>query len=332
MTGSAEGTNGRSEPRGARGRFSSRRKTEAVLRLLHGEELDALSRELGVTAATLAQWRERFLAAGQASLKSRPADDRDEEIRRLQAKVGAITMDNELPARAGAHGGGRTPFGTPEVEAMSRASSPSTARRYGTARVCQLWEVPRSTVYERRARASRPVQPAAKRGPKQAWTDAALTERIRAVLTNSPFLGEGYRKAWARLRLSGVRTSKGRVPAADARGGAARPDAGRAPARAAQPRRHDHHRASRRDVGDRRDRLPHHPRGQRHCLHRRGPLHAGMRWHPCGSSRHALRGAGAAAPGAAGALRRLRRRDRLGSEPAPRPRQPIPERPLPGAS
>ena len=94
---------------------------------------------------------------------------------------------------------------------MSRASSPSTARRYGTARVCQLWEVPRSTVYERRARASRPVQPAAKRGPKQAWTDAALTERIRAVLTNSPFLGEGYRKAWARLRLSGVRTSKGRV-------------------------------------------------------------------------------------------------------------------------
>ena len=33
----------------------SRRKAEAVLRLLHGEELDALSRELGVTGATLAQ-------------------------------------------------------------------------------------------------------------------------------------------------------------------------------------------------------------------------------------------------------------------------------------
>ena len=37
---------------------------------------------------------------------------------------------------------------------MSRASSPSSRRRYGTARVCQLWEVPRSTVYARRARAS----------------------------------------------------------------------------------------------------------------------------------------------------------------------------------
>ena len=63
----------------------------------------------------------------------------------------------------------------------------------------------------RRARAGRPAQPAAKRGPKGAGTDAALTEQIRAVLARSPFIGEGYRKAWARLRLAGVRTSKGRV-------------------------------------------------------------------------------------------------------------------------
>ena len=94
---------------------------------------------------------------------------------------------------------------------MSRASSPSTARCYGTARVCQLWDIPRSTVYARRARASRPAPPAARRGPKQGWTDEALTEQIRAVLASSPFIGEGYRKAWARLRLAGVRTSKGRV-------------------------------------------------------------------------------------------------------------------------
>ena len=81
---------------GGRGRFSVRRKTEAVLRLLRGEELDALSRDLSVTAATLAQWRERFLAAGQAALKSRVEDGRDEAVRRLQAKVGEITMENEL--------------------------------------------------------------------------------------------------------------------------------------------------------------------------------------------------------------------------------------------
>ena len=79
-----------------RGRFSARRKTEAILRLLRGEALDGLARELGVTAATLAHWREEFLGGGQAALKSRPADERDDEIQRLRAKVGEITMNNEL--------------------------------------------------------------------------------------------------------------------------------------------------------------------------------------------------------------------------------------------
>jgi len=81
---------------GERGRFSSRRKTATVLRLLRGEDLELVSRELGVTAATLAGWRDDFLAAGQAALKRRSADDRDDEIARLRAKVGELTMDNEL--------------------------------------------------------------------------------------------------------------------------------------------------------------------------------------------------------------------------------------------
>jgi transposase len=78
------------------GRFSARRKTETILRLLRGESLDSLARELGVTAATLAGWREAFLAGGQAALKSRLPDERDDEIQRLRAKVGEITMNNEL--------------------------------------------------------------------------------------------------------------------------------------------------------------------------------------------------------------------------------------------
>ena len=41
-----------------RGRFSANRKTDAVLRLLRGEDLDALSRELGVIAATLPRRRQ----------------------------------------------------------------------------------------------------------------------------------------------------------------------------------------------------------------------------------------------------------------------------------
>ncbi|HEY2158030.1 MAG TPA: transposase, partial [Isosphaeraceae bacterium] len=79
-----------------RGRFSASRKTEAILRLLRGEDLETLSRELGVTAAALSGWRESFLDGGTAAMKSRPADDRDEEIARLRAKVGQLTMDVEL--------------------------------------------------------------------------------------------------------------------------------------------------------------------------------------------------------------------------------------------
>jgi hypothetical protein len=63
---------------------------------LRGEDLELLSRQLGVTAADLSGWRGAFLAAGEVLLKSRPADARDAEIGRLKAKVGDLTMANEL--------------------------------------------------------------------------------------------------------------------------------------------------------------------------------------------------------------------------------------------
>jgi hypothetical protein len=76
--------------------MSARRKQDAVLRLLRGEALELLSRELGVTAAELSAWREAFLAGGEAALKSRPAAGRQAAVDRLQAKVGELTMANEL--------------------------------------------------------------------------------------------------------------------------------------------------------------------------------------------------------------------------------------------
>jgi transposase-like protein len=79
-----------------RRRMSAKRKQSAVLRLLRGEDLELMSRELAVTAAELSAWRDAFLAAGEASLKTRPADGRDVEIGRLKAKVGDLTMANEL--------------------------------------------------------------------------------------------------------------------------------------------------------------------------------------------------------------------------------------------
>ena len=77
-------------------RFSARHKTEVVLRLLRGEALDLLSRELGIPAARLATWREAFLDAGQEALKKAPLDNRDREIGRLREKLGESTMAMEL--------------------------------------------------------------------------------------------------------------------------------------------------------------------------------------------------------------------------------------------
>ena len=57
---------------GRGGRMSRQRKRDAVLRLLRGEDLETVSRSLGVTAATLTAWRDSFLAAGEAALTSRP--------------------------------------------------------------------------------------------------------------------------------------------------------------------------------------------------------------------------------------------------------------------
>src|SRR5437016_10058447 len=52
---------------GRGGRMSRQRKTAAVLRLLRGEDLETVSRALGVTAATLTGWLDAFLAAGEAA-------------------------------------------------------------------------------------------------------------------------------------------------------------------------------------------------------------------------------------------------------------------------
>ena len=94
-----------------RRRWSSRRKLEVVLRVLRGADLDALSRELGLPAGTIASWRDRVLAGGQAAVHRRPADERDDEIARLRAKVGELTMANELLRERARRAEAGAPFG-----------------------------------------------------------------------------------------------------------------------------------------------------------------------------------------------------------------------------
>jgi transposase len=84
------------ERRDGRGRWSAKRKMAVVLRLLRGEDLETLSRELGVTAATLSGWREQSLIGMEANLKAREADVENEETQRLKSLVADLSMSNEL--------------------------------------------------------------------------------------------------------------------------------------------------------------------------------------------------------------------------------------------
>jgi transposase InsO family protein len=91
---------------------------------------------------------------------------------------------------------------------MSRTLSPMTGKLYGLARVCRIWRMARASIYRHRL----PEPPVRTRpGPSGPMPDAALLERIRGILSASPFHGEGHRKVWARLRIGGVRTSLRRV-------------------------------------------------------------------------------------------------------------------------
>jgi putative transposase len=94
---------------------------------------------------------------------------------------------------------------------MSATTSAATGKLYGVQRVCDAWEVPRSSFYARKARLLESPAPL-KRGPKVAVSDDELLALIREDLAASLFTGEGHRKVWGRIRfVKGIKVSRKRV-------------------------------------------------------------------------------------------------------------------------
>ena len=87
---------GRGRPEGLPKRWSAQRKAEVVLRLLRGEEIAEVSREIRVAPPELERWRREFLDGGQQGLKkkNRPGG----ELMRTRARLGEMTMRVELQA------------------------------------------------------------------------------------------------------------------------------------------------------------------------------------------------------------------------------------------
>ena len=88
----------REDPR-SKPRWSAGKKMDVVLRLLRGEKLESLSREIGVEAHRIAAWRDEFLEGGRDALKGRRSDRGDPDERRLreaERKIGELTLEKEI--------------------------------------------------------------------------------------------------------------------------------------------------------------------------------------------------------------------------------------------
>jgi transposase len=77
-------------------RWSVARKREVVMRLLRGESVELLSRELGVPIFKLEQWRQKADAALDGALKEREAETASTELAAAMQRIGELSMEVEL--------------------------------------------------------------------------------------------------------------------------------------------------------------------------------------------------------------------------------------------
>ena len=77
-------------------RWSVARKRAVVLRLLGGESMELLSRELGVPVYKLERWCTKAEAGLEGALKEREADTADGELAAAMRRIGELSMEVEL--------------------------------------------------------------------------------------------------------------------------------------------------------------------------------------------------------------------------------------------
>ena len=77
-------------------RWSVGRKKEVVLRLLRGEPVDAVSREVAVPIYKLERWRDRALAGIDAGLKERENDPVERQLDEANRRIGELVMEVEI--------------------------------------------------------------------------------------------------------------------------------------------------------------------------------------------------------------------------------------------
>ena len=77
-------------------RWSASRKRDVVLRLLRGESLDAVSREVGLELYRLEAWQARALAGLELGLKAQAGEPLAAELDAAKRHIGELSMEIEL--------------------------------------------------------------------------------------------------------------------------------------------------------------------------------------------------------------------------------------------
>ena len=173
--------------------------------------LEELSRELRVPSRRsrpeLSRWREEFIESGTEGLRlARRANfGNGESLAGSSGQGGAADDEGGDPARA--------PAGWPEGPTWGPADASEIGElaeegRWPVKVLCKATGVARSSFYFRKKRPSLAQGQGRRRPTPGQLDDGELARAIKEVLAQSPFSGEGYRKAWVRLRREkGIRVS-----------------------------------------------------------------------------------------------------------------------------
>lgn len=76
-----------------KGRMSAPKKEAVVLRLLSGQAIDGLARELKISVREIEEWKRLFLMAGREGLKARGLDPVTKELEMAKRTIGDLTME-----------------------------------------------------------------------------------------------------------------------------------------------------------------------------------------------------------------------------------------------
>jgi transposase-like protein len=81
-------------------RWTAKRRAALVISILRGDtSVQEAARKHALTVAEVEEWKDRFVLAAENALRSRPKDEealKDEQIKKLERKVGQLVMDIEI--------------------------------------------------------------------------------------------------------------------------------------------------------------------------------------------------------------------------------------------